>query len=210
MSDKRNRPDSKNATDRWLTPPEIIEALGPFNLDPACEPVMPWRTAGIMVSNEARLRTDCCILEVDSPSYPPDDDERKQCGCDSCLHDLKLIPADVVANGLLIPWNPAVRVWLNCPWSDPLPWALKMARHGNGVWLSSGKSPETKWGQVILASCDAVLMPAGRPLFRYPDGSLSTGKWTPVIFAAWGETNVDQLRQLRDTLMPGVLMGRLA
>lgn len=33
-------------SDTWLTPPEIIEALGPFDLDPCCPPVMPWLTAG--------------------------------------------------------------------------------------------------------------------------------------------------------------------
>ena len=33
----------------WLTPPHIIEALGPFDLDPCCPPVMPWRTATRMV-----------------------------------------------------------------------------------------------------------------------------------------------------------------
>jgi hypothetical protein len=32
-------------TDEWLTPPEIIEALGPFDLDP-CAPInRPWDTA---------------------------------------------------------------------------------------------------------------------------------------------------------------------
>lgn len=33
----------------WLTPPEIIRALGPFDLDPCCPPNMPWRTAERMV-----------------------------------------------------------------------------------------------------------------------------------------------------------------
>lgn len=32
-------------TDEWLTPPEIIRALGLFDLDPCCPPVMPWPTA---------------------------------------------------------------------------------------------------------------------------------------------------------------------
>lgn len=35
----------KGRTDEWLTPPEIIDALGPFDLDP-CSPVnRPWPTA---------------------------------------------------------------------------------------------------------------------------------------------------------------------
>jgi hypothetical protein len=34
-------------TDEWLTPPEIVQALGPFDLDP-CSPVdRPWDTARI-------------------------------------------------------------------------------------------------------------------------------------------------------------------
>lgn len=34
----------------WLTPPDIIERLGPFDLDPCCPANMPWRTATRMVS----------------------------------------------------------------------------------------------------------------------------------------------------------------
>lgn len=32
-------------TDTWLTPPDLIKALGPFDMDPCCPPIMPWRTA---------------------------------------------------------------------------------------------------------------------------------------------------------------------
>jgi hypothetical protein len=32
-------------TDTWLTPPEIINALGSFDLDPCTPPAMPWKTA---------------------------------------------------------------------------------------------------------------------------------------------------------------------
>jgi hypothetical protein len=39
-----HRPN-RGATDEWLTPPEIVRALGPFDLDP-CSPVdRPWDTA---------------------------------------------------------------------------------------------------------------------------------------------------------------------
>jgi len=34
---------SKSTT--WLTPPDWIKRLGPFDTDPCCPPVMPWRTA---------------------------------------------------------------------------------------------------------------------------------------------------------------------
>jgi hypothetical protein len=37
-------------SDTWLTPPAIIKALGEFDLDPCCPPVMPWPTAELMLS----------------------------------------------------------------------------------------------------------------------------------------------------------------
>lgn len=40
-------------TDEWLTPPEIVKALGEFDLDPCCPPNMPWYTAKQMVSRPA-------------------------------------------------------------------------------------------------------------------------------------------------------------
>jgi hypothetical protein len=36
---------AKMLTDEWLTPPEIIKALGEFDVDPACPIVRPWDTA---------------------------------------------------------------------------------------------------------------------------------------------------------------------
>ena len=32
-----------------------------------------------------KLESWNCILEVDSPSYPPTEDERRQCGCRMCI-----------------------------------------------------------------------------------------------------------------------------
>lgn len=41
---------AKMKTDTWLTPPEWIERLGPFDLDPCCPPNMPWPTAARMLT----------------------------------------------------------------------------------------------------------------------------------------------------------------
>ena len=41
---------AKMISDTWLTPPEIITALGPFDLDPCAAPNMPWRTASRMLT----------------------------------------------------------------------------------------------------------------------------------------------------------------
>lgn len=41
---------AKMKSDTWLTPPEWIEALGPFDLDPCCPDQMPWPTAKKMLT----------------------------------------------------------------------------------------------------------------------------------------------------------------
>lgn len=45
MSGMGTHQSAKMATDTWLTPPEIIKALGPFDLDPCTPEFMPWITA---------------------------------------------------------------------------------------------------------------------------------------------------------------------
>jgi len=37
-------------SDTWLTPPEWVDTLGPFDTDPCCPPNMPWPTATRMLS----------------------------------------------------------------------------------------------------------------------------------------------------------------
>ena len=48
------RPSAGDPSEDWLTPPGIIGELalqldGDFDLDPACPPAMPWRTARRMI-----------------------------------------------------------------------------------------------------------------------------------------------------------------
>lgn len=40
---------AKMKSDTWLTPPDIIERLGTFDLDPCCPAIMPWVTANTML-----------------------------------------------------------------------------------------------------------------------------------------------------------------
>lgn len=42
----------REGTVTWLTPPDWIEKLGPFDLDPCCPPVMPWPTAARMLTEK--------------------------------------------------------------------------------------------------------------------------------------------------------------
>lgn len=43
-------------SDTWLTPPEWIEALGPFDTDPCCPWNMPWATATTMYSSSGHQK----------------------------------------------------------------------------------------------------------------------------------------------------------
>lgn len=44
-----NKGTATVANDTWLTPPELLAALGPFDLDPCCPANMPWSTAAQMI-----------------------------------------------------------------------------------------------------------------------------------------------------------------
>ena len=86
-----------DGTDRWLSPPELVEALGPFDLDPCCEPWMPWRTAKRMLS-----------LAPGLDSIVPGHGDFKP-----------RFQASEITNGLTADWRG--RVFMNHPYSNGLP-----------------------------------------------------------------------------------------
>lgn len=43
---------ARSESDEWLTPPEIIEELGPFDLDPCSPVIRPWETAALHYTRE--------------------------------------------------------------------------------------------------------------------------------------------------------------
>lgn len=50
---------SKNPSDEWLTPPELITACGPFDMDVCCPEYMPWKTATrIIIQKEDALKIE--------------------------------------------------------------------------------------------------------------------------------------------------------
>lgn len=108
-------------------------------------------------------------------------------------------------DGLAAPW--AGRVWCNPPYSDIMPWVLKLAEHRNGVLLVPAKSTDTRWGQLVLRTMDMALFLKGRLLFHYQDGTLSSGKWSPYLLAAYGQHNVSAISRAR-AQFPGVLLRR--
>lgn len=149
------------SNDTWLTPPQLIEALGKFDLDPCAPPNMPWQTAKRMVA----------------------------------------LPED----GLQVRWKG--RVWLNPPYSDPLPWVEKFFENGRGVMLVPARSPETKWGQLTLQRGTAVLFLKGRILFHHwPGGEVSVGKYLPNMLVAASERDAAALQRIAKGAYPGVIL----
>ncbi len=172
-----------NGTDRWLTPPGLVDALGPFDMDPCCEPAMPWRTAKRMWS------------------LPPTPDSVPWglLGPMAAMSELR--------NGLTEQWEG--RVWMNHPYSSGLHWALAMVAHNHGTALTSSKSLDTAWGQLFLQHCSLVLFLSGRILFHYPDGAPSSGKWLPNALWAFGEEDAERLSLLtKETDYRGTYMTR--
>lgn len=170
-----------DGTDRWLTPPDLLEKLGEFDLDPCCEAWMPWRTAKRMLALAPTI--DSIV-----PGHSRFTDQ--------------FVASEIVANGLQEKWEG--RVFMNHPYSCGLPWAEKFVAHHNGIALTASKSLDTRWGQIFLNNCDAVLFPAGRFLFHYPDGTKSIGKWLPNALWAFGESEAQLLLSLWETsAIPG-------
>jgi hypothetical protein len=177
----------RDMNDSWLTPKDQIDLLGPFDLDPCCPTEgMPWRTARAMV------------LWSGAPGEVPQVEAHYGKENWQEAYDMR-------GDGLALDWSPYGRVWCNFPYSDPLPWVEKMAEHKNGILLAPGKSPDAKWGQLLLGSADLVFFPRGRFAFWRPDGTPSKGKWNPHVYAAYGWANVDAMLLLAER-MPGVLM----
>jgi hypothetical protein len=194
-----------NGTDRWLSPPELVAALGPFDLDPCCEPWMPWRTATRMLS------------------LPPHDDQPAR---DGKIELASIAPGhrqftsafqpSEIQDGLAFDWATAnwpreakARVWMNHPYSMGLPWAEKMVEHGRGIALTAAKSTDTRWCQLMLENCSLALFLSGRIRFHYLDGAASTGAWLPNALWAFGTDDASVLRDLVEkTAYRGVYMRR--
>jgi hypothetical protein len=160
-----------NGSDRWLTPPDLIGLLGPFDFDPCCEPMMPWRTAAVMIA-------------LPTLGRPQDEGET------GFLQPADLpsgVRSDVAGDGLarLDLWQGIG--WMNHPYGQGgLEWAEAFAEHDNGIALTASKSLDTRWGQHFLERCGLAYFLSGRILFRYPDGSESDGKWLPNALWAFG------------------------
>jgi hypothetical protein len=183
--------------DDYLTPPQIWQDLGPFDLDPCCFPFMPWRTATRMVSLSPDEWADANQMKVDGQIIRPEPPQPLP-GLIQCEF----------GNGLGIDWT-GHRVCMNHPYSWGLPWARKMVAHGRGTALTAGKSTDTEWCQLMLANCSSSFWFKGRLLFHRPDGSRTSGKWLSNVLWAFGPEDREALHRFaKSGKYAGVLMER--
>jgi hypothetical protein len=135
-------------TNDWWTPPELVQALGEFDLDPC---------AGVgQIPLAKRVYT---------------------------------LPQD----GLIEPWKG--RVWCNPPYGPNVgQWAERMAQHGNGIMLIFARTETRAW-RGIWEKAHGILLPARRITFLRPDGTKAKSGTAPSAFIAYGENNLDALRE---------------
>ena len=95
-------------------------------------------------------------------------------------------------NGLAEPWDG--RVWLNPPYSDPVPWLSKLSSHNNGIALVLA-STDTRWFHDFIAeSATGILFMKGRPQFLRHDFS-KVGLMRATLLAAFGDDNASTLEK---------------
>ena len=153
----------------WLTPPEWIGLLGPFDLDPCCPPNMPWRTATHYLTSREQ-----CTICGGSGQFQVADQEMGECrSCD----------------GLSLPWRG--RVWLNPPFGQEAgKWLRKLRDHGNGIALVPARTETVMFYESVWGHASAVCFVKGRPHFYYVDGTRAPfNSGAPIALIAYGYQN---------------------
>ncbi len=96
-------------------------------------------------------------------------------------------------DGLMEQWFG--RVWCNPPYGPNVgKWARRMAEHRNGIMLVFARTDTTTWQRDIFPFADATLFLAGRVRFYLPSGEQGRSGTAPSALLAYGQTNVDALR----------------
>jgi hypothetical protein len=102
-----------------------------------------------------------------------------------------------VDDGLTAPWFG--RVWCNPPYGKhTAAWLAKMHNHRNGIALVFART-DCAWFHDSVAKADAILFLRGR--IKFVDGLCATGNsgsGNGSMLIAWGDYNVDVLKQMSD------------
>lgn len=85
------------------------------------------------------------------------------------------------------------KVWLNPPYSDPMPWAERMVEHCSGIMLVRA-STETKYFQMLAENADGMLLMAERVRFiRFESRGPANRAPFPSALFAFGRISAQAL-----------------
>jgi hypothetical protein len=152
-----------SATDSWCTPKALADALGRFDLDP-CSNERSHVQADLMLQLEP--------LELRET--------------DSVTTDFINLLSRRQADGLAYDWGRG-SVWCNPPYSNPLPWALKLRDH-EGPWCALLKlDPSTRWWAALMDASPTVAPFRKRIKFEGAPGepTMTANFPSVLVYSAW-------------------------
>jgi hypothetical protein len=96
-------------------------------------------------------------------------------------------PNEARRDGLAFDWK-ALSVFVNCPYSNVGPWALKLATH-DGPWCALLKlDPTTKWW-VTLMSANPTVAPFRKRLKFEGDKAMTANFPSVLVFKRWAPSD---------------------
>ena len=96
-------------------------------------------------------------------------------------------------DGLRDPWFG--RVFCNPPYGPNVgAWGRRMADHANGIMLIFARTETKAWQRDVFPLADATLFLDGRVRFCLPSGERGKSGTAPSALLAYGQNNVDALR----------------
>lgn len=165
----------------WLTPPQIIHALGEFDLDPCAPVVRPWPMARnhFTIEDDA-FKQDWGGARVRKFMNPPYQEAEQPCKREC---DKKRCPK---RGHHVHKYIPGTEDWLRL-----------LAEEGNGVALIFARTETGIFFPHVWRRADAVLFFDRRLTFYHVSGRLSeSNAGAPSCLVAYGKGNVEALREV--------------
>jgi len=155
-------------TNVWLTPQWLIEALGPFDLDPCAAPSpRPWGTArfyyelpydGLALPWNGMWCVRCgAVKAVMTQRHDYVEGRASSYSCSLCASVASIQP---------------YRCWVNPPYGKEVDaWMDKLSQHKHGLALILARTETATWHTYIWPRAHAIFFFEGRLWFHRPDGT---------------------------------------
>lgn len=195
---------NQGETNTWLTPREIINALGPFDLDPCAAPSpRPWSTAMIHVELPddglaipwGGLRCyNLCDLDLfyqnEFGTLPAPGDPCAKCGRATSPH------------------RHPYRVWLNPPYGKEVDvWLEKLSRHKRGIALIFARTETATWHTQVWPKAHSIFFFDGRLWFHHPDGTRGkSNAGGPSALISYSHEDTEVIRKAWENGLKGTLV----